>query len=119
MPNTNGFRSPLELLLHFADHGPEFGAMNVAEYETLADGFWKNPKPINVRECTRSSGDVLRLDMMTDAYSVLSRTGVVRTFFKPVPCASVPSGQRDAERKSGRCHAEPNNLQYFQKECRK
>lgn len=119
MPNTSGFASSLELALHHAAHGADFGVSSPAEYECMADAFWDNPRPSNVLECTRTHGDVLRFDTMTDAFCVLSSDMVIRTFYKPVPCSTLPRGLAATMRMSGDCHAEANNLAYFQKECRR
>ena len=112
MPNTRGFR-PIELLQHFADHGSEFAATGPAEYERMADDFWANPRPPHVQECRRARGDMVRFDPMTDAYGVIDSANVIRTFFKPVPCASVALAQRATMKRAGQCHAEVTNLVYF------
>ena len=117
MGNTNGFASPKQLYRHYATHGAEVGAGSVQEYEQMADAFWISPKPWHVFECLRSEGDTVRFDPTTELYSVMDHAGVIRTFFRPLPCADAPVGLRVSLRQSGRCHEEANNMDYFKREC--
>ena len=119
MPNTSGFVNARQMNLHYLAHGADFGAANAIEYERMADAFWAVPKPAHVHECMRKSGDIVRYDPHTAAYSVVDAKGVIRTFFKPVPCVALPTGERTTARRSGRCHDHPNNLVYFQTECKR
>ena len=111
--------SHLQLVLHHGEHGADFDAATPADYQQLADEFWANPRPVHVFECARSKGDTLRFDTMTDAFSVLGSNMVIRTFYKPVPCSSLPASLAIPMRMSGDCHGESSNLAYFQRECRK
>jgi hypothetical protein len=117
VPNTSGFRSPTELMLHYAEHGNEFGANNSHEYEQFADMFWAEPKPAHVRECRRRLGDIIRFDPNDQTFSVVDNKSVIRTFFKPIPCVAIPAQQRVAEKKAGRCHSYADNVKYFQARC--
>lgn len=119
MPNTSGFLNARQLDLHYLAHGADFGAANGTEYEQMADGFWAVPRPAHMHECMRKSGDTVRFDPRTQAYSVVDSKGVIRTFFKPVPCLSLPAHERAAARLSGRCHGHANNLIYFERECKR
>lgn len=83
----------------------------------MADTFLGGPKPPHVHECTRKKGDILRFDPSTQACGVLGKDRVIRTYFKPVPCVSIPWPQRAAAMATGRCHGEADNLKYFQREC--
>src|SRR6266446_4815425 len=58
--------------------------------------------------------DILRFDPLTNAYGVIDKSGVLRTYFKPLPCSAVPAAQRLTMRHSGRCHGYANNLLYFE-----
>jgi hypothetical protein len=116
---TKGFLNTRQLNRHFAEHGADFGASNSTDYELMADKFLGGSKPAGTHECTRSKGDILRYDPATDVYGVLSSGGIIRTFFKPIPCSSVPARTRAAVTLAGRCHSHANNLQYFQAECKK
>jgi pyocin large subunit-like protein len=114
---TKGFVSSVQLGRHFAQHGAGFGAGNIAEYERLADTFLGDTKPPYVQECFRSRGDCVRFDPSTNEYGVVDSSGIIRTYFKPVPCSSLPASIRNAIRMAGRCHGQASNLLYFQSEC--
>jgi hypothetical protein len=65
----------------------------------------------------RSKGDVLRYDPMTEEYGVLSTAGLIRTYFKPLPCIKLPIPMRAAVRMKGKCHPQTDNKEYFNAEC--
>jgi pyocin large subunit-like protein len=117
--STNGFESLEQLRSHFRKHGSDFGASNRDEYEEMADSFLSGEKPEAVYECVNACGAILRYDPSSEAFGVLDEQSIIRTYFKPIPCAQVPFHERDAERQAGRCHSARNNLSYFQSECRK
>ena len=119
VPFTKGFSNTRQLHRHYAEHGLEFGAKTVIEYETFADTFLGAVKPPHVLECARSKGDVVRFDPTTDAYGVLDRSGIIRTYFKPLRCATVPAAQIAAMRLAGKCHDRTSNLEYFKVKCTK
>jgi hypothetical protein len=118
-PYTRGFESIPELRRHFTEHGDDFRASNTEEYEEWADAFLGGAKPSGVHECRRSCGYMIRYDPQTEAFGVLDSGGIIRTYFKPRPCSSVPLAIRDAVKQAGRCHKYPDNLVYFHMECRK
>lgn len=101
-----------ELPIHYAKHGGEFAALTHAEYERLANQFLTVPLRPGLMECTRKKGDIVRYDTASEEYGVLSAGGLIRTYFKPRPCASLPSGVP----KIG-CHGFPDNIQYFRAMC--
>jgi filamentous hemagglutinin len=106
VPFTKGFATRGQLLEHFYHHGAEFGALTPEEYQALADTFLGGPLPPGVQECHRKrNGDVIRFDPNTQAFGVLSKTGFIRTYFKPVPCLLG--------------HGYRTNLMYWQEECKK
>lgn len=117
--STRGFESIAQLHRHFSEHGGDFGASNANEYERMADEFLGGSKPEAVHECARRGGARLRYDPITEAFGVLDSDDTIRTYFKPVPCSSVPGARREAVRRSGRCHRHANNLVYFRAECKK
>jgi hypothetical protein len=119
MPSTMGFINARQLRLHHAEHGVDFGAITADQYEGMADKFLGNPKPPHVYECTRSRGDVIRFDPHSQEYGVLDKNGIIRTYFKPIPCISLPVSERKQMKQTGRCHAHPTNLAYFHEECKK
>jgi pyocin large subunit-like protein len=116
---TKGFESLVQLNRHFSEHGDDFGARSAIEYEEMADRFLSGDKPESVHECTRACGMKLRYDQKSEAFGVLDRDGIIRTYFKPVPCSSLPGAIREAARRSGRCHPHANNLVYVKVECAK
>lgn len=91
--------------------------MTPQDYEKMADKFLMGTPGPSVLQCKRSKGDVVRFDQTSGVYGVLDSNNCVRTFFKPVPCASVPTAQRAAVKSRGRCHDHPTNLLYFQWDC--
>lgn len=105
---------PAELAIHHAKHGADFMAATDTEYERLAEQFLLTPFRPGLIECKRKRGDIVRYDEITQEFAVLSAVGVIRTYFKPVPCASLPRGVP----KVG-CHGMRDNLQYFNTECSK
>ncbi len=116
---TNGFESVAQRRRHFSEHGDDFGASDADEYEEWAGAFLGGARPSDVRECVRECGYMIRYDPNTEAFGILDNSGIIRTYYKPVPCSSVPFAMRDAVRLAGRCHKYPNNLIYFQAECKK
>jgi pyocin large subunit-like protein len=116
---TNGFESIVQLSRHFGEHGSDFGASNAEEYEQMADDFLGGTKPKDIHECYRNNGSCIRYDPDSEAFGILDRGGIIRTYYKPVPCASVPYHMREATKQAGRCHPCANNLVYFKGECKK
>jgi hypothetical protein len=71
------------------------------DYATLADTFLGSPlDPEHQVEGRRSDGDLVRLDLRTDEFGILSKSGHIVTYFKADP----------------RTHEKGTNLEYF-KEC--
>lgn len=116
---TKGFLNTRQLNRHFAQHGADFGASNAKEYEEFADGFLGGTLPAGIHECKRTQGDRIRYDPQSQAYGVLDGHGVIRTYFKPVPCSSVAAQLLQALRQAGKCHGYANNFLYFEAECKK
>ena len=116
---TKGFLNARQRNRHFTEHGADFGASNATDYEALADVFLGGSTPTGVEECTRKQGDKLRYDPKTEALGVIDAAGIIRTFYKPVPCVTLPANVRSAMKQAGRCHSYANNLSYFQAECKR
>lgn len=116
---TSGFESVEDLNEHFQEHGSDFSASKAGDYERMADAFLGGSKRETVHECTRSCGMKLRYDPVDEAFGVIDKGGVIRTYFKPVPCSSLPGAARAAAKQMGRCHPCANNLVYFKAECKK
>jgi pyocin large subunit-like protein len=102
-----------ELAIHHAKHQSQFPGINPGEYEALADAFLRRPPAPELRECTRKRGDFLRYNTITEEFGILSGSGVIRTYFRPVPCVTLPPAARV------HCHGHPTNLDYFRAECKK
>jgi len=118
MPNTLGFKG-FELLQHHSDHEAEFGTVSLLDYARMADDLWGEPKPAHVRECLRVGGNgMVRFDPTTDVYGVIDANRYIRTFFKPVPCVTLPPAVAAHWRKLGKCHQWPDNLTYFIERCK-
>jgi hypothetical protein len=111
------FVNSRQLSRHFAEHGMDFGARTQEEYEQMAEIFLTAAQRPSVVQCRRKTGDLIRFDTETEAYGVLDRNNIVRTFFKPIPCASIPPQQRALTKERGRCHHLASNLLYFQWDC--
>lgn len=116
---TRGFLNTRQLNRHFSEHGADLGASNANDYEQSADGFLGSTLPSGVHECKRKQGDTIRYDPQTQEYGVLDSKGIIRTYFKPVPCSSLRASVRAAVRQAGRCHGHANNFLYFQSECKR
>ena len=74
----------------------------------------------HVLECTRSGvrkGDVVRFDTVTEAFGAMRSNGTIKTYFKPVPCSSLPAAQAAVSILAGKCHSKVSNLDYFRGEC--
>lgn len=98
-----------ELTDHFDKHRGDFAVANELEYEREAERFLVSPGRPTLLECNRTGGDLLRYDTATEEFAVLSSAGIIRTYFKPVPCVV---------RRVQFCHGEADNRQYFLKACR-
>jgi hypothetical protein len=80
---------PLELADHFRKHRADFNVSSDKQYEVLADRFLASPIKSTQMECVRQNGDRIRYDMNTRELGVISTAGVIRTYFKPRPCAGL------------------------------
>lgn len=101
---------------HFQRHGADFGAATAAEYELLASTFLTSPILAPTLEHTRSRGDLVRFNTVSDHFGTM-RGGVIRTFFVPVPCATLAPAQRAIARAANKCHDYATNLLYYQATC--
>lgn len=83
-------------------HGAGLGAASEMDYESMARRFLEGAKKHTALECRRPMGDLVRFDPTTDEFGVLSASGEIRTFFRPV---------------AGVTHKQPSNLAYYEKQC--
>jgi hypothetical protein len=88
---------------HFDDHGREFFATDEAHYESQAIAFMTAKPAVSgqkcnacpdcdctaygpLHECKRpENGDTIRYNTVTNEYGVMSKYGIIRTYFKPNP----------------------------------
>jgi len=114
---TKGFRGGRQLIEHYGKHAIELAIATVMQYEQRADAFLGSTKKPHVLECKRTGGDTVRFDPLTDEYGVLASNGIIRTYFKAIPCCSIDVKIRQAIKDAGCCHAYANNIDYFNFEC--
>lgn len=89
---------------HFKKHGKDFRARSPIEYEQMAVAFLKGRKEAHIIEGTRrSNGDIIRFHRISQAFAVMGRDGIIKTFYKPDP----------------EWHGFRSNWAYFRNECRK
>jgi hypothetical protein len=70
--------------LHFLRHGAEVGAINAADYETMAEQFMFGVRDPNTRECTRPNhGARLRFNTWTRRLGVADSVApqYLKTFY--------------------------------------
>jgi pyocin large subunit-like protein len=100
---SKGFSDPYALRSHFAAHQAEFSFATSAEYEEAADKFLTGTKRGTTKEGRRRNGDLVRYDVITEEFGVMSSGKVIRTYFIPDPAD----------------HNFTTNLDYFKHECKK
>jgi pyocin large subunit-like protein len=110
--STKGFANPAERLEHFANHAADFGASSDSHYEELADVFLSKPRTADMFECRRALGDRVRYDRATNEFGILSSKGIIRTYFIPKKCSTIPKGVRRIN-----CHRFPTHLDYAKDAC--
>jgi pyocin large subunit-like protein len=83
---TSGF-DPLLLPDHFARHGAGVGAASAVEYEEKADSFLGGPLDAHSLVGQDTQGDMVRYNSATREFGVMSRDGVIRTYYR------IPAGK--------------------------
>jgi hypothetical protein len=90
--------------LHFQKHGHEFGAVDAAEYEQMADDFMFNTRDSNTLECRRPNlGSRLRFNTWTRYFGSAS---VAPDFVQTFHIVTI-----------GKVNRHGGELQYFGWEC--
>jgi filamentous hemagglutinin len=74
-----------KLLDHFERHGADFGAISPSEYGRMASDFLRQSNSEFVLEKMRANGDIVRYSPSTEEFGILSKDGVIRTYYKPDP----------------------------------
>lgn len=82
MPYTKGFADILLWEEHFDGKGPSFGVSTKEEYLKLADEFLGSPPKDTTIECKDRKGDLIRGDLKTEEFGVLTKNGFIRTYYK-------------------------------------
>src|SRR3712207_6443200 len=104
-----GFADQYLLADHFTRHGAKLGVLTPQDYEARADAFLGGAKPRGTRQCTRPrgqyTGDRIRYNDTTKEFGILTRTGVIKTYYI-----------LDLSRHR---HKYPTDLHYFRSECRR
>ena len=116
MPVVVGFLNEYLLKRHFHDHGHEFGAQTKEAYLAMAKTFLELDLTANphILECKqRKNGDVIRFNPRTDEFAIITSTGRIKTYFKPVPSRLAPFGTP-----LYLTHTFQNNMSYFRYKCR-
>jgi hypothetical protein len=115
VPVATSFLDYYELYRHFEDHGSDFGSVDEIDYLRECREFLNADVAVatDIQECVRkSTGDIIRFNPTNDYYAVMSITGIIKTFFKPMPRHVAPPGFR------GIRHRFATNQAYFEECCR-
>ncbi len=73
--------APGQLQAHFAKHGYQFGAISEEDYLEAARKLLDAPVGNDLLEKVRPNGDVEHYKPSTNEFSVMTRTGRIRTYF--------------------------------------
>jgi len=82
---TKGFKTAQQRLQHYGDHGHKVGAASDGHYERMADSFLTiSPLPKYILQSKRPrENDLIRYNVMTNEFAILSKEQYIRTYFKP------------------------------------
>lgn len=69
----------------FFKHGKKFGANNAQDYQQMAFHFCESSSKSSFAHTGPRTGAVFKYDLETDEFIVLSKEGVIETYFKPDP----------------------------------
>src|SRR4051812_11627709 len=114
VPYVSGFYNHALLVQHCSKHGFQFGTNNPQHYERLAIGFFQVElaDAPNILECCNEDGDVVRFNPITEEFGVMEVSGIIRTYFKPMPQHLARPGF--PLRKT---HSFLTNLEYYEDNC--
>src|SRR3954463_4057162 len=79
------FAIPAHRLDHFQRHGASVRAISPRQYEIAAARFLSVPQSPQVLQKSRSNGDLIRYNVATEEFGVISAKNVIRTYFTPDP----------------------------------
>ena len=79
---------------HWGKHGADFPDLqNSKQYVDRAYDFMTSPDPA-IQEKIRANGDFVRYNARTEEFGVMTRDGVMRTYYKPDPAVyGLPTNQ--------------------------
>lgn len=107
MWSAHNFR-PGELAIHCRKHCLEFGPISQQGYLHQARAFLnRRANGVRIQECYRgiawgaSAGDLVRFDITTQEFGIVTARGYIRTYFLPAPSL----------------HGYPSNFDYFLSQC--
>jgi len=85
--NAKGFADQNKLASHFNKHNDEFNPpfASEQEYEQAAKKFLSGEPSSDVLQRVRPNGDIVRFNPTTNEFGVISKSGVIRTYFIPDP----------------------------------
>ena len=113
VPLATGFAGLTALLTHFQEHGAAVNATDAQDYQNKAIIFLQTPLTTPpILECVRSNGDTVRFNQLTSEFAVVRSTGVIKTYYKPLPVRIAPLGTP-----LRRTHPYATNLDYFYGSC--
>ena len=114
MPVATMFLDYQDLYVHWDRHGSDFGSPDDADYLNRCLQFLNADRTMqtDIQECNRvATNEIVRFNAVTDEFAIMSVSGIIRTYFKPMPRHRTPSGYR------GVTHPFHTNQLYFQANC--
>ena len=79
-PYTSGF-SPRQLRSHYQKHRRDFPKMTISQYANAADQFLGGPRGVITLECRRSNGEIVRFNIFSQKFGVLTQNGRIKTYY--------------------------------------
>jgi pyocin large subunit-like protein len=116
VPVATFFGSVDSRIEHFENHGDDFGLTDDADYQAEARNFLNADRTIfvDIQECERSNGDVIRFNAVTNQYAVMTMGGGIKTYYKPMPRHLAPPSYPRWKI----THPYPTNQRYFDEDCK-
>ena len=97
MPVAKMFLDYHDLYDHWGRHGNDFGSISDMDYLRRCLSFLNADitAASDIQECERVlSGDIIRFNAITDEFAIMSISGRIKTYFKPMPQHIAPIGHR-------------------------
>ena len=93
MPIASFFGNAEFRYTHWENHGDDFGITDDGDYQAAAREFLNADRSIHtdIQECTRAdTGEVIRFNAVTDEFAIMSSSGIIKTYYKPMPRSLAP-----------------------------